>query len=67
MENLYHEEVRHKIRSTKKTLYADFFVARMGHKLAKPVDTSLDEEAVRRLLDAWKRAGVSRFAVFTGF
>jgi len=39
----------------------------MGHKLAKPVDTSLDEKAVQRLLDAVKRAGVSRFAVFTDF
>ncbi|OPA72856.1 hypothetical protein BVG16_31820 [Paenibacillus selenitireducens] len=67
LENLYHEEVRNKILSTKKAFHADFSVARMGHKLAKPVDTSLDEEAVRKLLDTWKLAGVSRFAVFTGF
>jgi hypothetical protein len=67
LENLYHEEVRHKIRSTKKAFHADFSVARMGHKLAKPVDSSLDEEAVRRMLDDWRQAGVSRFAVFTGF
>lgn len=67
LENLYHEEVRHKIRSTKKAFHADFSVARMGHKLAKPVDSSLDEEAVQRLVDGWKRAGVTRFAVFTGF
>lgn len=67
LENLYHEEVRHKIRSTKKAFHADFSVALMGHKLAKPVDSSLDEEAVQRLVDGWKRAGVTRFAVFTGF
>ncbi|MBX4148151.1 hypothetical protein [Paenibacillus lautus] len=67
LENLYHEEVRHKIRSTKKAFHADFSVARMGHKLAKPVDSSLDEETVRRMLEGWKRAGVTRFVVFTGF
>ncbi|MGM1049797.1 MAG: hypothetical protein ACQEXX_27190 [Bacillota bacterium] len=67
LENLYHEEVRHKIRSTKKAFHTDFSVARMGHKLAKPVDSSLDEESVQRLLEGWKQAGVSRFAVFTGF
>ena len=67
LENLYQEEVRHKIRSTKKAFHADFAVARMGHKLAKPIDSSLDEEEVQRLMDDWKRAGVSRFAVFTGF
>ncbi|GAB6930949.1 hypothetical protein JCM10914A_49320 [Paenibacillus sp. JCM 10914] len=67
LENLYHEEVRRKIRSTKQAFHADFAVALMGHKLAKPVDSSLDEEEVQRLLDAWEREGVSRFAVFTGF
>lgn len=39
----------------------------MGHKLAKPVDSSLDEEKVRRMLEGWRQAGISRFAVFTGF
>ncbi|WP_229521041.1 hypothetical protein [Paenibacillus sp. GM2] len=67
LENLYHEEVRLKIHATKKAFHADFSVARMGHKLAKPVDSSLDEEAVQRLLRSWKQAGVFRFAVFTGF
>ncbi|MCY9590028.1 hypothetical protein PC41400_28035 [Paenibacillus chitinolyticus] len=67
LENVYHEEVRDKIRATKKAFHADFSVARMGHKLARPVDTSLNEEAVLRLLEDWMRAGVTRFAVFTGF
>lgn len=67
LENLYHKEVRLKIRSTKEAFHADFSVARMGHKLAKPVDSSLDEEAVLRLLHGWKQAGVFRFVVFTGF
>lgn len=67
LENLYHEEVRHKIRFTKQAFHADFSFARMGHKLAKPVDSSLDEVAVEGLLNRWKGSGVSRFAVFTGF
>ncbi|KZS43193.1 hypothetical protein AWU65_00795 [Paenibacillus glucanolyticus] len=67
LENLYHEEIRRKIPSTKKAFHADFSVALMGHKLAKPVESSLNEEEVQRLLDAWNRDGVSRFAVFTGF
>lgn len=67
LENLYHEEVRRKIHSTKKAFHADFSVALMGHRLAKPVDSSLDEAEVQRLLDDWKREGVFRFAVFTGF
>ncbi|MWV43356.1 hypothetical protein GRF59_06890 [Paenibacillus sp. HJL G12] len=67
LENVYQEEVRNKIRSTKKAFHANFAVARMGHKLAKPIDAALDEESVQRLLDAWKQAGISRFAVFTGF
>lgn len=67
LENLYHEEVRNKIRFTKKAFHADFNIARMGHKLAKPIDSSLDEEAVLCLLDSWKQEGISRFAVFTGF
>ncbi|WP_152392708.1 hypothetical protein [Paenibacillus guangzhouensis] len=67
LENLYHEEVRNKIRSTKRAFHANFAVALMGHKLAKPVDASLDEAAVRDMLHAWKRDGASQFAVFTGF
>ncbi|KOR89592.1 hypothetical protein [Paenibacillus solani] len=67
LENLYHEEVRSKIRSTKKAFHADFSVARMGHKLAKPIDNSLNEEAVLKLLDVWKKAEVTSFALFTGF
>ncbi|GIP19804.1 hypothetical protein [Paenibacillus sp. J22TS3] len=67
LENLYHEEVRNKISSTKKAFHADFSVARMGHKLAKPIDSSLDEEAVQRLVQDWKQAGASRFIAFTGF
>lgn len=67
LENLYYEEIRNKIRSTKKAFHANFSVARMGHKLAKPVDTSLDEEAVQQLINSWLRTGISRFVVFTGF
>lgn len=67
LESLYREEVRHKIRFTKQAFHADFSFALMGHKLAKPIDSSLDEEAVQGLLEAWKRAGIFRFAVFTGF
>ncbi|MGC5772267.1 hypothetical protein [Paenibacillus pabuli] len=67
LENLYHEEIRCKINSTKKAFHADFSVALMGHKLAKPVDSSLDEEVVQRLLDTWVCDGVTSFAVFTGF
>ncbi|GIO28888.1 MULTISPECIES: hypothetical protein [Paenibacillus] len=67
LENLYHEEIRRKIRSTKKAFHADFSVARMGHKLAKPVGPSLNDDAVGRLLDAWMRADAYRFGVFTGF
>lgn len=67
LENLYHEEVRNKISLTKSAFHANFAIARMGHKLARPVDTSLNEEAVERLLIAWKETGISCFAVFTGF
>ncbi|GGG02107.1 hypothetical protein [Paenibacillus aceti] len=67
LENLYDEEIRRKIRLTKKAFHADFSVARMGHKLAKTVDTSLDEGAVQWLLESWKRDGATRFVVFTGF
>lgn len=67
LESLYDEKVRSKIRSTKKAFHADFAVALMGHKLAKPVENSLDEVEVQRLLNAWKQADVTRFAVFTGF
>lgn len=67
LENLYDEEVRNKIRSTKKAFHADFTVALMGHKLAKPINNSLNEEAVLKLLDDWKEAEVTSFAVFTGF
>ncbi|WP_068776880.1 hypothetical protein [Paenibacillus sp. FJAT-26967] len=67
LENLYHAEVRNKIRATKAAFHASFSVARMGHKLAKPVDTSLKEEEVEKLLRQWRENGQSRFAVFTGF
>ncbi|QLG40044.1 hypothetical protein HW560_19300 [Paenibacillus sp. E222] len=67
LENLYHEGIRGKINSTKKAFHADFSVALMGHKLAKPVDSSLNEAEVQLLLDGWIRDGVSHFAVFTGF
>ncbi|WP_405152797.1 hypothetical protein [Paenibacillus sp. FSL K6-0108] len=67
LENLYHEEIRCKIHSTKKAFHADFSVALMGHKLAKPVDSSLNEEEVQFLLESWLRKGISHFAVFTGF
>ncbi|MDN8587476.1 hypothetical protein Q0V21_01735 [Paenibacillus sp. 11B] len=67
LENLYHDEIRRKIHATKKAFHADFSVALMGHKLAKPVDASLNEAEVQLLLDTWIRDGVCRFAVFTGF
>ncbi|MBP1999947.1 hypothetical protein J2Z69_000966 [Paenibacillus shirakamiensis] len=67
LENLYHEEVRRKIRSTKKAFHANFSVARMGHRLAKPIGSSLSEQAVLKLLDDWQRSCNTRFAVFTGF
>ncbi|MCR8645967.1 hypothetical protein NV379_25425 [Paenibacillus sp. N1-5-1-14] len=67
LENLYHVEVRNKIRSTKQAFHANFAVALMGHRLAKPVDASLDEAAVQGMLNVWQRDGASRFAVFTGF
>lgn len=67
LENLYHAEIRDKIRITKKAFHSDFNIARMGHKLAKPIDSSLEEEAVQTLLKRWKEANITCFAVFTGF
>ncbi len=52
---------------TKSAFHRDFRLAMMGQKMAKRVESTLDEAKVAALLAAWKREGRRCFVAFSGF
>jgi hypothetical protein len=67
LEGCWRDGAQADLLRTKAAFHRDFRLAMMGQRMARRVDSALDEAKVTALLAGWKRQGRRRFVIFSGF